>query len=60
MNERAGLVEFIQVTHFDDVGICFDLGHAHIMSKVAGVFEILKATFIPPVHDNATVRDSHL
>ena len=30
------LVEFIQITHFDDVGVCFDFGHAHIMSNVAG------------------------
>src|SRR5271169_4919184 len=29
------LVEFIQTRHFDDVGVCFDLGHADIMSNVA-------------------------
>src|SRR5579862_3561045 len=29
------LVEFIQITHFDDVGICFDIGHAHLMGKIA-------------------------
>jgi sugar phosphate isomerase/epimerase len=55
------LVEFIQVTHFDDVGVCFDLGHAHIMSNVAEAFEILKRHIHSThVHDNAGDRDSHL
>jgi sugar phosphate isomerase/epimerase len=55
------LVEFIQITHFDDVGVCFDLGHAHIMSKVAEAFEILKNHIHSThVYDNAGIRDSHL
>ena len=55
------LVEFIQITHFDDVGVCFDLGHAHIMGKVAEAFEILKRYIHSThVHDNAGERDSHL
>jgi sugar phosphate isomerase/epimerase len=55
------LVEFIQVTHFDDVGICFDFGHAHIMSNVAQAFEILKRhVHSTHVHDNVGDRDSHL
>src|SRR5438552_3884865 len=29
------LVEFIQASRFDDVGVCFDLGHAHIAGGVA-------------------------
>src|SRR5947208_16261622 len=29
------LVEFIHASHFDDVGICFDFGHAHLMTNVA-------------------------
>src|SRR5450631_2225699 len=55
------LVEFIQITHFDDVGVCFDLGHAHIMSNVAEAFETLKRHIHSThVHDNAGDRDSHL
>ena len=55
------LVEFIHVTHFDDIGVCFDLGHAHIMSNVAEAFEILKRHIHSThVHDNAGDRDSHL
>src|SRR5207302_4931568 len=36
------LVEFIHTSHFDDIGVCFDVGHAHIMSNVPEAFEILK------------------
>jgi sugar phosphate isomerase/epimerase len=55
------LVEFIQTTHFEDIGICFDVGHAHIMSSVDQAFETLKAHIRSThVHDNAKDRDSHL
>src|SRR5277367_3796526 len=55
------LVEFIQITHFDDVGVCFDFGHAHIMSNVAEAFEIVKRHIHSThVHDNGGDRDSHL
>ena len=29
-------MELIRTAHFDDVGVCFDIGHAHIMNTVAG------------------------
>ncbi len=55
------LVEFIQATRFDDLGACFDVGHAHIMSDVAQAFETLKEHIRSThVHDNAKDRDSHL
>jgi sugar phosphate isomerase/epimerase len=55
------LVEFIHASHFDDVGICFDFGHAHIMSSVAEAFEIVKPHVRSThVHDNAKDKDSHL
>src|SRR2546427_4245304 len=55
------LVEFIHTSHFDDVGVCFDFGHAHITSNVVGAFEILKNHIRSThVHDNAGDRDSHL
>ncbi len=55
------LVEFIRTSHFDDVGVCFDFGHAHIMSNVAEAFEILKGHIRSThVHDNAKDKDSHL
>jgi sugar phosphate isomerase/epimerase len=55
------LVEFIRAAHFDDVGVCFDLGHAHMMTDVAQAFESLKDHIRSThVHDNAKDRDSHL
>jgi sugar phosphate isomerase/epimerase len=55
------LVEFIQTSHFDDVGVCFDVGHAHLMGNVAEAFEILKEHIRSThIHDNEKDRDSHL
>ena len=55
------LVEFIHASRFDDVGVCFDFGHAHIMSNVTEAFAILKSHIRSThVHDNAKDRDSHL
>src|SRR5256712_2698937 len=48
------LVEFIQTSHFDDVGVCFDFGHAHMTNEVVQAFEILKNHIRSThVHDNA-------
>jgi sugar phosphate isomerase/epimerase len=61
MSTPDKLVEFIQASHFDDVGVCFDIGHAHIMSNVAEAFEILKDHIRSThLHDNAKDKDSHL
>jgi sugar phosphate isomerase/epimerase len=55
------LVEMIQAAHFDDVGICFDFGHAHMMSSVGEAFEALRPLVCSThVHDNAKDRDAHL
>lgn len=55
------LVDFIHATHFDDVGVCFDVGHAHLMGDMTQAFEILKDYIRSThVHDNAKDRDSHL
>jgi sugar phosphate isomerase/epimerase len=54
------LVEFIQTTHFDDVGICFDIGHAHIMGSVPDAFEIMKNQICSThLHENSKDKDSH-
>jgi sugar phosphate isomerase/epimerase len=55
------LVELIQHAHFDDVGICFDVGHAHIMGGVFQAFDVLKPLVRSThVHDNAGQSDDHL
>src|ERR1700740_487570 len=55
------LVEMIRGAHFDDVGVCFDFGHAHMMGSVSESFEILRNQLCSThVHDNAKDKDSHL
>src|SRR5579862_1921552 len=55
------LVEMIRSAHFDDVGVCFDFGHAHMMNSVSESFEILRQHIRSThVHDNAKDKDSHL
>jgi len=55
------LKELIQALHYPDLGVCFDTGHAHMMSTVHqawGVLEpLVRSTH---VHDNKTDRDAHL
>jgi sugar phosphate isomerase/epimerase len=55
------LVEMIHGAHFEDVGVCFDFGHAHMMSSVGEAFEILRGYIRSThVHDNAKDKDNHL
>ena len=55
------LVEFIRTAHFDDVGVCFDTGHANMMSDVPQAFETVKSyVHSTHVHDNNKDKDAHL
>ena len=55
------LLEFIHVPHFDDVGVCFDVGHAHLAAGVTPTFAALKEHIRSThVHVNQHDRDSHL
>lgn len=55
------LLELINTLHFDDMGICFDVGHAHIAGGIQETFEQLKALVRSThVHDNDKNADSHL
>jgi sugar phosphate isomerase/epimerase len=55
------LVDLIHQSHFDDVGVCFDFGHAHLTGSVREAFEILRPHVCSThVHDNAKDKDSHL
>ncbi len=58
---RRGWWSSFKRSHFEDVGVCFDVGHAHMMSDVPQAFETLKNHIRSThVHDNAKDRDSHL
>src|SRR5881227_3004624 len=51
------LVEFVNTAHLDDVGFCFDAGHAHIMSTVLQAFDVMKHnTYSTHLHDNAGMQ----
>lgn len=55
------LVEFINLTHFEDVGFCFDVGHAHMMGGVSEAFGMMKKHIRSThLHDNNKDRDAHL
>ena len=55
------LVELITSAHFADVGVCFDLGHAHMLGGVEPAFRtlvpLIRSTH---VHDNDGNTDAHL
>ena len=55
------LVELIRMAHFEDVGVCFDVGHAHMAGDVAAAFETVKDLIHSThIHDNNGLDDSHL
>jgi sugar phosphate isomerase/epimerase len=55
------LMELIKALHYPDLGVCFDTGHAHIMSSVHQAFGVLEARIRSThVHDNQRDRDAHL
>jgi sugar phosphate isomerase/epimerase len=55
------LVEILRVAHFDDVGFCFDIGHAHFGDGVRESFEVMKSNIRSThLHDNHGERDEHL
>src|SRR5271168_3817415 len=60
------LLEIIRVGHFDRVGVCLDIGHAHLAApennkSVDEAFEILKPRIAQlHLHDNHGTKDDHL
>jgi sugar phosphate isomerase/epimerase len=55
------LVEFIQYTRLNEVKLCFDVGHAHMVSDVRSAFSALKGWVVSThVHDNRREKDDHL
>lgn len=55
------LLEILSIGHFKDVGVCLDLGHAHIGEGVrAGIEEAKPVIFSSHIHDNQGQKDDHL
>ncbi len=61
LSTPESLVQLLRTARFTDVGVCFDVGHAHLAPGVPQAFETLKE-FIRTthVHDNHGERDEHL
>jgi sugar phosphate isomerase/epimerase len=60
LSKPERLMEFLQTTHLD-LGICFDVGHAHIGEGIEPVFELIKRRIRSThVHDNDGKADQHL
>lgn len=55
------LVEILNVGHFQDIGVCLDLGHAHLSGGIDAAISIFgERVRSLHVHDNARDRDAHL
>ena len=55
------LLEVVQVGHFKDVGVCFDIGHANILDGVEPTLAELKPLIgSTHLHDNKGQKDEHL
>jgi sugar phosphate isomerase/epimerase len=55
------LLDLLNGGHFDDLGVCLDVGHAHIMGGVPQAYEALAARVrTTHLHDNAQDVDAHL
>jgi sugar phosphate isomerase/epimerase len=60
------LLEIVKVGHFDRVGVCLDIGHAHLAAPetskgIDEAFELLKPRIAElHLHDNHGQKDDHL
>lgn len=57
----AHLIEILNAGHLQDVGVCLDVGHAHLGDGVAAAIEELKPRIRSShLHDNKGDKDTHL
>jgi sugar phosphate isomerase/epimerase len=60
------ILEILRVGHFDRVGVCLDIGHAHLSRPENNIgideaFELLKSRIAElHLHDNHSAKDDHL
>jgi len=55
------LPEIVKAAHFDDIGFCFDIGHAHFGLGVRASFNTMQDRIRSThLHDNHGERDEHL
>ena len=57
----AHLIEILEIGHLDQIGICLDLGHAHITVGVSEAIATLGKRIVQiHAHDNHGQKDEHL
>lgn len=55
------LISILEIGHLDDVGICLDLGHAHMSDGIgAAIATMGKRIASVHTHDNHGMKDEHL
>jgi sugar phosphate isomerase/epimerase len=61
VTESANLLEVVRIGHFKEVGVCLDLGHAHIGGSIdAAIAELKPLIRTAHIHDNHGQKDEHL
>jgi sugar phosphate isomerase/epimerase len=61
VNTPVRLIEFLDYTHLSNVGICFDVGHAHLAGNVREAFGVVRERIASVhLHDNRGEKDDHL
>ena len=61
LSTPEAIVELLRTARFTDIGVCFDVGHAHMAPGISQAFETLKDSIhTTHVHDNHGERDEHL
>ena len=57
----AHLIEILTAGHLTDIGVCLDVGHAHLGEGVPAALQTLKARLRSShLHDNRGDKDTHL
>jgi len=60
LSTPEALIELLHTARFTDVGVCFDVGHAHMAPGVKHAFETLRGLIrTTHVHDNDGTCDAH-
>ncbi|HEV3278914.1 MAG TPA: sugar phosphate isomerase/epimerase family protein [Terriglobia bacterium] len=61
LGNPAHLIQFLNYTRLDDVGICFDAGHAHLGGGALEALGQVKDRMVTAhLHDNHGEKDEHL
>lgn len=59
--QPENLMEILSTGHFDDIGICLDLGHAHLDEGILPAIDVMGPRIRSVhVHDNLGDKDAHL